>query len=386
VFEEPCAGYADFGVSSPKRSKEALAGGEMLGGTHARGKQEAGRGNLTCSAGSQSWPTLSIRPFSLTGGSPLLAASRAVSRLVLFLNQSSGFSSKEDAAERLRTLLRDYSLEADIRFVQAGVDLAALTREVVREGWADAVVAGGGDGTIRAVAAGLAHSTVALGILPVGTLNHFARDLGIPIDVHQAAEVLVTGRVAQVDLAQVNGWYFINNSILGLYPRYRFQKDYLAERSGGYSWWGALGAWYTVLRRFPFFTLRFQTGDQELIKRTPLVLVANNEHALDGYRLGRRRTLSEGNLYLYVMHCSGRADLVRMLSRMATGTLERHRDFEMYRAKELAIAARQKRMGVALDGEIVLLETPLHYRILPRALRVIIPVTSQAAEFPAKES
>ena len=295
----------------------------------------------------------------------------AISQPVIYLNRSSGFNSKDPVSERLNARCAEAGLRARIEFVQAGMDVEALAREAVRQG-ADAVVAGGGDGTQRAVAAALANSDAAMGIVPVGTWNHFARDLDIPLDVGAATETLLTGRLAQVDLGEVNGRVFINNSIIGLYPNYRFIRA-REERRGRWHWVAYVWSVLKVFKRLPFYTLRFRIDGREFVRRTPFVLIANNEHEMEGYHLGTRASMTEGQLYVYIMRPTGRWGLFRAVLNLALGRFSKRRDFEIYRASELWIEGRQKRLGISLDGEVTILGLPLHYRSLPRALRVIVP-------------
>jgi YegS/Rv2252/BmrU family lipid kinase len=291
---------------------------------------------------------------------------------VVYLNRSSGFDAKDSVFDKLTARCADMGVEPRIEFVEAGVDLEVRAREAVHEG-ADAVVAGGGDGTQRAVAAALAHTETAMGILPVGTWNHFARDLAIPLDAERATETLISGQIKPVDLGEVNGRVFINNSIIGLYPNYRFIKA-REERRGRWHWLAYVWSVLKVFKRLPFYTLRFRIGDgREFVRRTPFVLIANNAHEMEGYHLGTRASLTEGQLYVYIMRPAGRWGLFRMVLNLALGRFSKRRDFEVYRAGELRIHGRQKRLGVSLDGEITILNLPLHYRSLPQALRVIVP-------------
>lgn len=295
----------------------------------------------------------------------------AISHPTIFLNRSSGFNSKDSVSEHLASRCAEAGMDAHIEFVQAGMDVEAMAREAVRNG-ADAVVAGGGDGTQRAVAAALAHTDASMGILPVGTWNHFARDLNIPLDVQAAAEILMTGQPTRVDLGEVNSRVFINNSIIGLYPNYRFIRA-REERHGRWHWLAYLRSVLAVVKRLPFYRLHFQLDGREFVRHTPFVLIANNEHEMEGYRLGTRSTLTEGQLYVYIMRPTGRWGLLRMVLNLVLGRFSKKRDFEIHRTRELTIRGRQKRLGVSLDGEIVILNTPLHYRSLPGALRVIVP-------------
>ncbi|HYP05578.1 MAG TPA: diacylglycerol kinase family protein [Bryobacteraceae bacterium] len=287
-------------------------------------------------------------------------------RAKVFVNASSGFDAKEDAPERLRNLFADAGIDADIEYVRAGVNLAEKSREAVASG-ADFVVAGGGDGTLSATASALAGSDACFGVLPVGTLNHFARDLNLPLDLQAAAEIVVNGDTTSVDVAEVNGKIFLNNSIIGLYPIYRFLK-------AKYRRLALLMGALAVFRRLPSLNVVLHVDGEAIQRRTSYILVGNNEHGMDGYNLGFRESLTEGKLWIYVMKERGRWGLLALLLRLVTGRFHGPDDFEIFPAQEVRIEAnRGKKIGVALDGEIAVMETPLHYRILPRALKVRVP-------------
>lgn len=134
--------------------------------------------------------------------------------LEVIINATAGTAG--DALER--TLAEAFDAchaEARIHVAREGTEVERLTRRALSNG-ARAIVAGGGDGTIAAIASQLAGTKLALGVLPLGTLNHFAKDLGIPLKPEEAARNVCEGRVVRVDVGEVNGRVFINNSGLGL--------------------------------------------------------------------------------------------------------------------------------------------------------------------------
>jgi diacylglycerol kinase family enzyme len=292
-------------------------------------------------------------------------------KATIFVNASAGWDAKEDAPEKLRRWFAESGIEAQIEYVAKGVNLAEKTREAVAAG-SDVVVAGGGDGTLSATASGLAGTETAFGVLPVGTLNHFARDLNLPLDLEAAAKIVCAGRTTYVDIAEVNGKTFLNNSIIGLYPVFRFRRAE-QERKGMPRKIALLWATISVLRRYPFFNVRFLMNGQEIVRRTPYLLIANNEHGMEGWNLGFRQSMTEGKLWIYVMRPQSRWALLGMLFRMLIGRFRGPDHFDIFTADELYVETRSKRLGVALDGEVRVMETPLRYRILPRSLRVIVP-------------
>jgi len=211
-----------------------------------------------------------------------------------------------------------------------------------------------------------------LGVLPIGTLNHFAHDLRIPLDLDAAIEVLARGHSECVDIAEVNGRKFVNNSSIGIYPRMVVLRD--REQRAGRNKWVALAlAVFTVLRRFPFWTVRVQVEGQVVEQRTPFVFVGNNEYELEGLEIGRRGKMNGGRLFLYVAARTSRAGLVRMALAALLGRLDRKHSLQMFNVTEAWIETRRRRVRVSTDGEVCWMENPLHYRLLPLGLRVLVP-------------
>jgi diacylglycerol kinase family enzyme len=177
-------------------------------------------------------------------------------------------------------------------------------------------------------------------------------------------------------VAEVNGKIYINNSILGLYPIYRCLKARYEKRVRSKRL-ALLMAAASVFHRFPSLRVRFHTDDLHIERKTPYVLIANNRHAMQGYHLGARESLTEGKLWVYIMRDRGRWGLIRLLMKLIAGRFRGPDDFDIFPAEEVWVEAnRGKRIGVALDGEIMVMDTPLHYRIRPCALKVRIPRVS----------
>lgn len=234
------------------------------------------------------------------------------------------------------------------------------------------VVAGGGDGTINAVASVLLDSGVHLGVLPMGTLNHFAKDLKLPLDLDQAIAAIAQGVPRRIDVGEVNGRIFLNNSSLGIYPdivRDREQQ----QRYLGRGKWPAFGwAMLAALRRFPFLSVRLRVNGQEHARRTPFVFIGNNEY-LQGLTMGTRERLDSGNLSLYVAQKPTRLGLLRYAWHALWGKLAEARDFDVLLASELTIETPHRHLRVATDGEVRLMKPPLCYRSRASALSVMVP-------------
>jgi diacylglycerol kinase family enzyme len=243
------------------------------------------------------------------------------------------------------------------------------------------IVLGGGDGTLSGGAALLADSGKVMGVLPLGTLNHFAHDLGMPDDLAEGLTVIAAGATRAVDLAEVNGRVFLNNCSIGLYPSAVRQRERLRRLHGTAKWTAmARGAWDS-LRRFRVlrFTLHFPDGARRL--STPQLVVGNNRYETRFLALGKREALDGGLLWVYAARNRGRFGFVRLLLKAMLGRLDQERDFEQTPARELTIQERRggRRVFLALDGELTALYSPLRFRSRPGALTVIAPAAAAEA-------
>jgi diacylglycerol kinase family enzyme len=293
----------------------------------------------------------------------------------IILNASSGAGDKEQARAALAQALQARGHDAFIWLARSGAELLEYARRAVRED-CHPVVAGGGDGTINAVASVLVGTDRPLGVLPLGTLNHFAKDLRIPLDLESAIKVCLDEHTAQVDVGEVNGRIFLNNSSLGLYPSIVRQRERQQEREGRGKWPAFFWAALAVLRRYPFMDVRLSTDRKDFRRRTPFVFIGNNEYQMEGFGLGERARLDAGQLSLTVAHRTGRLGLLRFAVRALFGGLRNEKDFDALSTKEVWVETKRSRLRVATDGEVTIMHTPLHYRVRPGALRVLVPSKS----------
>jgi diacylglycerol kinase family enzyme len=302
-------------------------------------------------------------------------------RVEIILNASAGSGDQEAARRTLAEVFAAESgFEAHVSLAGSGEEIVSLAREAVADPEVQIIVAGGGDGTVNAVAAELVGTDKTLGVLPLGTLNHFAKDLNIPLDLEGAARNLIEGEAVKVDVGEVNGRIFINNSSLGLYPSIVRHREKQQERLGRGKWFAALWATLEVFRRYPLFSVRLSADGQEFRRRTPFVFIGNNEYQMDTFNLGARSCLDAGQLSLHLTRDIGRWGLVRLAASALLGRLREARDFDALCTKEVWIETRRTRLRVATDGEVTVMKSPLHYRVRPAALRVIAPKTVTSDE------
>jgi len=288
----------------------------------------------------------------------------------VIVNSGSGSVLGEETAKSLRDRFIAYGVPANVHLASTGSEVESLAKQLV--GNAETVVAGGGDGTISTVAVEVARAGKTLGVLPLGTLNNFSKDLGIPQDLSGAVRTIATGTEKTVDLAEVNGHTFLNNSSIGLYPQIVLRRVE-QQRLGRGKWNAAFWAAVQMFRLSPFLKVRIELNGRHFLRKTPFVFVGNNEYEMDLYNIGRRLSLDDEELSVYFLHRGGRVGVLLLLYHTLLGGLRQWKDFEEVNTDKVTIQTRKKRLHVALDGEVREMETPLDYRILPKALRVIVP-------------
>jgi diacylglycerol kinase family enzyme len=292
--------------------------------------------------------------------------------ITVIINGAAGSGHDDAMAADLRAKFRTHGMEATVILAKSGKEMIASAHDAVAQR-VEMVAGGGGDGTQNAVASVLAGTGIPYGVLPMGTLNHFAKDLGIPLDLDGAVRTIATGVPKQVDVGEVNEHVFLNNSSLGLYPDIVRDREKQQSRLGRGKWPAALWATVAALRRYPFLSVRMQADDQRLARRTPFVFIGNNEYTMEGLAIGARSRLNAGTLSLYVAQRPGRLGLLRFALRALLGGLKEERDFDVLLAKEMTIETRHKHLHVAFDGEVEKMSTPLRYRIRPADLTVMVP-------------
>ena len=291
--------------------------------------------------------------------------------LAVLLNHTSGPGQDDGIAAQIESRFRAAGTQVHVHVVEGGDNLVEAARNLLREK-PQRLVAAGGDGTVSAVASVLAGSGVPLAVLPLGTLNHFARDLGIPDDLDAAVRVALGDKLREIDVGEVNGRIFVNNSSVGLYPAMVRRRE-RQRRLGRGKWHAMLWAGYNALRAHPFLDLLLEVRGAEHRRRTPFLFIGNNVYRMQGFDIGVRERLDAGVLSLYLAHRTGRLGLLRLALRALLGRLYDGDDFEAATTGHLRIDARHKRLLVSRDGEVEPMELPLDYRIRPHALRVVVP-------------
>lgn len=299
-------------------------------------------------------------------------------RIAALINASAGTVEQQGGAEfrdQLQAAFDKSGVSASLEFV-SGDELQAAAKRALKDALdkkIDAVAVGGGDGTVRCVASILAGTGVPLGVIPLGTLNHFAKDLNIPLGADEAAAVIAAGHSQLVDAGEVNGELFINNSSIGIYPFLVQDRERIQSEEGKQKWHAMLLAGFRTLRKFPLRRLAIRAEGETAAHRSPIVFVGNNEYGLSAGGFGKRERLNQGELAVYITKRETRISLFLLGLRAVFGRTRQSRDLRVLKSASVEIGSRTSRLPVALDGEVEILTPPLRYKIRKSALRVFVP-------------
>ena len=249
-------------------------------------------------------------------------------------------------------------------------------------GPAEVVVAGGGDGTVLAVAEALLGTDKTLAILPLGTLNGLARDLQLPLDVPTAIQQLNTLEARAIDVGEVNGRAFLHNVIIGLVPGIGVGR----EKVRGSGWRGKVKFTLFMLRRLArarriALALRLNGTDVRVERMQSLVVVNNSYDQWFGRFMARRR-LDRGRLTAYLVRNLRVRDAIRLTIEMMFGTWGNDRVIEYEKVQELTVMSKKRRLSVSMDGDVMILDTPLEFAVRPRSLSVLAPPLPESEKVP----
>lgn len=292
---------------------------------------------------------------------------------IVLLNSAAGRRGtvRQSAKEKIKGALTQVGLDADIRPVP-GRGLTAAAEAAVLEN-PKLLVAAGGDGTVSAVAGAVLGTNIRLGVIPLGTMNHFAKDARIPVKIPEAVIALRRGAARSLDVATVNDVLFVNNVSIGAYPSVVRRRE---RRRRGFGWgkWSAM-AWalVSISRRYPVVRVDLDFEERREPVRSPFLFVGNNRYDLRLFQLGARKRLDRGELCVYFSNDSNRREIARMLWRSAFGKLSQDQDFRMIHPRRITVRSPRHRIRVAVDGEVRHLASPLRFESRPGALKVMVP-------------
>jgi diacylglycerol kinase family enzyme len=290
---------------------------------------------------------------------------------------------------RAGTALADGTTRQDLERLFQGAGLAAvidddmhrpMTERLdrIRRGDAEVVVAAGGDGTVTAVAGALAGTGRLLAILPLGTVNALARDVGVPLALADWIAGLAEMQPRQMDVGEVNGEIFLHKVVIGVVPALAAAREQVRGGSPAAKVAFLGFVWRRLVRSRRMAVEMLEQGRPARIRRVAALAVADNQYDEAPGRLLARSRFDEGRLYIYLLKRLNVIDAGRLALEMMLGRWRDDEAVEIQTATELILRTRKKTLKVMLDGEVQSLSTPLRFRIRPLALTLLAPVAANA--------
>lgn len=234
----------------------------------------------------------------------------------------------------------------------------------------DMILVAGGDGTVNSAARRIAGTDKTLGIVPAGTLNHLSQDLGIPQNFRGAIEVLASGEAVQIDIGEVNGHTFLCSSVIGFASRLARQREHWRGRLNPLRWARVLAHMAGTMDRDPAVEVALDDPEHGTFKTRHLTVAVGDYVDRPG-RLFVRTHLDGGELGLYAIPRPSAGKVLKLFMAALAGRWRSDPEITARRVQAATVTSGQAQIRVLNDGEILLLDQPVEYRIRRRALRVI---------------
>jgi len=294
-------------------------------------------------------------------------------RLALIYNPRAGSTNADMPAQLLARLAARGAKVISLPVERPAQMRAALERCLADR--LDAVFGFGGDGTQRALAAGLCDSGIPLGPLPGGTFNYFVRNLGLPPTPLEALDAMCAGAVRSVAVGDVNAHLFLNNASFGLYRSIIEERERHKAKLGRSRAVALFSAALTLLRAHRIYHVELVTGARRHTIDSPMLFFGCNALQLERLSPRLAQCAAEGELAVLALHPLGRADVLALGTRVVTGTLDGAAQVEVLCAESLQVLRAGHTVRCALDGEVRKLLLPLNVRLRKDALRVLAPAS-----------
>jgi len=308
--------------------------------------------------------------------------------LVFIVNAASGSENADVKRTAIETALQAAGRRGELLFARP-TELHATARVAAGRARAarGAVVAVGGDGTINAVAQAAHAEGCAMGVVPQGTFNYFARTHGIPTDPAAAVQALANASPQPVQVGSVNGTVFLVNASLGLYPALLEDREAWKSRFGR-SRLVALGSGLaTLMREHRQLRLRIDAGGAARSVKTPTLFVGNNRLQLEQVGLPHASGIEAGRIAAVMLKPIGNLAMFWLLLRGAFGSLGEADDVESFAFQRMGVTPSGhggRRIKVAFDGEIAWMRAPLQFEVAAQPLWLLKPADAVAAQGDAR--
>lgn len=306
-----------------------------------------------------------------------------MNKIAIIFNKNAG-SFRELSADP-QTLIDDILLHNNataspivVKVVESR-EISSTVEQLISEHY-DIVAAAGGDGTINSIATLLKDSEISLGVVPMGTYNHLAKDANIPLNFESAILNLINGTITKIDYGTVNDKVFLNNSSLGHYPISVVERDKVTIRGKFHKKLQMALSLLKTTIKFPLLDIQTDKHKHSEPIKTPFIFIGNNHYSISPSVMGQRKGIMDGKLSAYMSTCTNVPCVITLIWLMLTNTLSLSKKFQSVYFTEATISAKKEMISVAIDGEVYELSTPLHYKIHPQSLKVILPSPHNRAQ------
>jgi diacylglycerol kinase family enzyme len=290
----------------------------------------------------------------------------------VILNAGSGSQRANEVCKILARVFKESGRSFHISVARGG-EIGRIAKEKAA-GDCEILVAAGGDGTICGVAEASLGKGKLLGVLPLGTFNYFAKNLGIPLDPEEAARVILNGKAVRALVLDLDGRLVLNNASIGIHPAVLLKRRELYRRWGRNQLNAYLSVFLAAFQPPPCLRVRLATDEGEVVRETPAVMVCSNAFQMESFALAGLECLESGKFALYIAHMTGRATIFRLGLRVVMRRLRLATDYEAICTSDVSIEMlRRHRLRAAVDGELEVRESPLRFRIAPQELLVLAP-------------
>ncbi|CAN5608873.1 diacylglycerol kinase family protein [soil metagenome] len=290
----------------------------------------------------------------------------------IILNARSGSQEAKESRQILEKVFGESGRSFEITVV-SGDEIVGIAEEKAKSN-CEVLVAGGGDGTICSVAEAARKTGKTLGVLPLGTFNYFANNLNIPLDLAEAAQVVLDGKPVRASILDLDGRLILNNTSIGIHPAVLLQRRKLYRRWGRNQLNAYLSVILTAFQPAPRLRVRLASDEGEVVRETPLVMICSNAFQMETFALAGKECLAQGKFALYVARMAGRATTVRLGLRAILRCLRPEIDYEVICTSDVTIdTLGHRRFRAAVDGELERLKSPLRFRVAPERLCVLVP-------------
>lgn len=294
----------------------------------------------------------------------------------VIMNRDSGADNKAALTTEIETAFTAHGWQ--VEFVLAGRrDLRSRTQQTVAQA-PGAIVVAGGDGTINTVASACVEAKRPLGLVPAGTFNYVSRNLGVPTEVSQAVSVIINGWVRQVDIGEINGRLFLNNAGIGLYAQMLERREQDKRRFGRRRMVAFFSGMRCLLSSHPLYAVELLADGQTARHLTTTLFFGCNALQLEDFNVTAADCLRHQKLAVLSLKLHSRWEVTVAACAALMGRLDEVSTTEAFCASTVRVQTRRRALKVAIDGEIVLLRSPLNVTLHPGALQVFAPAVERS--------